>query len=104
VLLVIDTEVYYWKDIKWIRGDKPSKEDFKKDYVKLPIDVAPVDYLEGVFHLLNNEDNPLGSKENQEWIRKNLKPNPHTSMSVGDIVKVVDEYWIVEDVGWKKLW
>lgn len=111
-------DIYYWKDTKWMLGTQyagsvkgeryPRKSDFLKDYKKLPITI-PYDRsndidgnLANVFDIMNIR-NPMESKINQDWIRKNLQPNPHTSMSVGDVVKVGKNYYLTLSIGWKKM-
>ena len=111
-------DIYYWKDRKWmidthytgeVKGVRyPRKSDFKKDYKKLPITI-PYDKsnnidenLEKVFEIMNIR-NPMETKQKQDWIRKNLQPNPHTSLSVGDVVKVGKNYYLAIGIGWKKM-
>ena len=105
-------EVYYWKKGKWdyLHGDLPTKRGFKKDYVKLPIKIkyerslTKNQNLERTYLLLNgiSGKNPLGSDYIQNWmLRKGVS---HTSMSIGDIIKVGDHYYIVSEVGFKRLW
>tara|TARA_R110000823_G_scaffold209378_2_gene339591 strand:+ start:3502 stop:3891 length:390 start_codon:yes stop_codon:yes gene_type:complete len=57
---------------------------------------------ERVFRVMNhNEENPLSCYHvdggHQEWV----KGKTHTSMSVGDIVCIADEYIMCADVGWE---
>lgn len=112
-------EVYYWKDIDWLTKSShvgevegcryPTKTEFKKDYKKIPITFPYNGNLEyevnfdRVYSKLNQGQNPLSTTEMQNWIRTNLKPHPHTSMSIGDIIKVGDKYWITVNIGWDKL-
>jgi hypothetical protein len=56
--------------------------------------------LNSYFELFNSEKNPLSSIEKQKYIRDNKL---HTSMSVGDIININNEYWICCGIGWKKL-
>ena len=87
----------------------PSIKDIKRDYVKLPIefyynkDIMVWNNLETVFIKLNGNQgpNPLGTVLMQSWLRANgLR---HTSMSVGDVVKIGTQYWVVDDVGFKEI-
>lgn len=112
-------EIYYWKNIEWMTnvqfadnkklGRYPTKNDFKKDWKKLPISIPYYkrmslnENLNNTFKILNTIGNPMETPENQRWIRKNLHPHPHTSMSVGDIVKINKKYYIVLGIGWKKM-
>lgn len=110
--MVHKINVYYWKDMQRMLDQYeniyPTKQTFKKDYKKLPVEfsfkpkISIRDNLNIVFDRLN-QDNPLGSKKNQKWIGENLKPYPHTSMSVGDIVKMKGSYYLCKSFGWKKL-
>jgi len=101
------SEVYYWKDIKKLLDMSIVKEkkypDLNKmdeEYVKLPIEFEDKD-MDEIFSLLNQDENPMGTPEMQQWIRDNgLK---HTSMSVGDIIKNKEGTFICEDIGWKKM-
>ena len=111
--------IYYWKNIKWLTnvnfsddkslGCLPKKSDFKKDWVKLPIKITydKSDNIDGnlaiVFDKLNLPGNPMETHEKQEWIRKNLFPHPHTSMSVGDVVQIGNKYYLALSIGWKKM-
>lgn len=107
-------EIYYWKDIERMielsyREEKeyPDEKTIEEDWVKLPISFdmgedEDVDAeLDKIFAELNQENNPMGTPEMQQWIRDNgLK---HTSMSVGDIIKNKKGLYICEDLGWYKL-
>jgi len=102
-------KIFYWKSMeKWYTNvlyheKLPTIEDIKNDYVELPItiDVENEEDLAKIFHALNIEENPMGTKENQEWIVKNgLR---HTSMSVGDIACINEKYFVCLSVGWKEL-
>jgi len=105
----LKAEVYYWKDIQKLLDlsivDERKYPDIKKleeEYVKLPISFEiKEDELDEIYSKLNQDDNPMGTPEMQQWIRDNgLK---HTSMSVGDIIKHEKGIFICEDVGWTKL-
>jgi len=112
-------EVYYWKNIDWLTKSSyvgevtgcryPTKTEFKKDYKKIPITFPFNDKLGDevnfgrVYSRLNQGNNPLATLEMQRWIRSNLNPHPHTSMSIGDVIKVGDKYWITINIGWDKL-
>lgn len=58
------------------------------------------DILELIFEKFNNTDNPLKSLDNQKIIRSNKL---HTSMSVDDIVKIDNDYYIVDIIGFKSI-
>jgi hypothetical protein len=107
----VEVSVYYWRDVKYMNGDIPeSKDVFENDYIKLPMSLgelwsegAGTDTAERVF-----ETSSLCKKSMQEWIMKNLKPHPHTSMSVGDVVEICKggkrkrsvELWLCGMAGW----
>lgn len=55
--------------------------------------------LEELFEKFNSEDNPLQSEEKQRMIGEN---NSHTSMSVGDVIKLNDQYYSVGKSGFLK--
>lgn len=118
-------QVYYWKDNKWLVKTThaafvvlqssdvvkdcryPTKAEFKKDYKKIPIsfpfnkNLSQEHNFGKVYNKLNSDNNPLGTPEMQQWLRKNkLK---HTSMSVGDIIELEGKYWITLMIGWEKL-
>jgi hypothetical protein len=86
-------QVMYWKDMSMLlffthNDFKADTETIfmpialKKDYVILPefYHTTP----EQIFGLLNSENNPMGTKENQRWIKDNGLN--HTSMSIGDMI------------------
>jgi hypothetical protein len=98
-------KVYYWKHEKsmdyMIEGKTPTKTEFEKDYAKLPVETKEKD-LDKIWEDYNvgKSHHKLGTKEMQNWIRKNTG---HTSMSVGDVVQINGDYYIARDVGWEKL-
>ena len=57
--------------------------------------------LEKIFSMLNRPNNPLGEPLYQDLIRK--KKVSHTSMSVGDMIKVGRVWYYCADEGWEKL-
>jgi hypothetical protein len=57
-------------------------------------------YLESLFRKYNSDENPLSCEEKKKLIREN---NSYTSMSVGSVVKINDEYWVVKGFGWGKI-
>ena len=110
-------QVYYWKDSEWlvkashaggVEGCRyPTKAEFKKDYKRIPVSFPFNNNLSlehnfgKVYSKLNSGNNPLGTPEMQNWIKTNLKPRPHTSMSVGDIIELEGKYWITLMDGWE---
>jgi hypothetical protein len=108
----MEAKVYYWKDIKRLMEtgyeDKyPDLNRLDKEYVKLPISFeineneAIETELDKIFATLNEDENPMGTPEMQQWIKDNgLK---HTSMSVGDIIKSKKGFYVCKNIGWKKL-
>ncbi|QKF94520.1 hypothetical protein QKU48_gp1062 [Fadolivirus algeromassiliense] len=57
-------------------------------------------YLEELFSLFNSEQNPLSTTDLQEKIKINKL---HTSMSMGDVVKIMNNYYFVSGFGFKKI-
>lgn len=57
--------------------------------------------LENLFVRFNSTDvNPLQSEEAQKMIKQN---KTHTSMSLGDIIKLNDKYYMLGMLGFQKL-
>jgi len=81
----------------------PTKGDLAS-YITVDQFKAKIDdtrsYLESLFQKYNSKENPLSCKEKQKLIRES---NSYTSMSVGSIVKINDEYWVVKGFGWEKI-
>jgi hypothetical protein len=109
---MVEAEVFYAKDNRWMletykdHPDVPTEDEFKKEYARIPIKFNINDgtekELNSIFHKLNVDNNPMGTKMRQNWIRANgLK---HTSMSVGDIVLVNKKnLFMCADFGWTKI-
>jgi len=99
-----DIKVLFWKDTEWIvsvrEGVMPTKEDIEKDYVQIPIEIHR-NNLDSIYAMLNGPRNPMLEPRMQRWIDDNMT---HTSMSVGDIVKLGgNDLYIAANLGWKKL-
>jgi hypothetical protein len=97
-----DIKVFFWKDIEWLKevskGKFPSIYQVETEYEVLPIPIKR-NNLDSIFALLNGSRNPL--VEQQKWCRTH---QIHTSMSVGDVVKLgEDDMYIATNLGWKKL-
>lgn len=75
-------------------------DEFQEYYQQVHSEICEKDYsqiaLEGLFERFNSESNPLLVEEKQEYIKKN---NLHTSMSIADIIKLEDRYFIVSSCG-----
>jgi len=98
-----DVRVFYWTESKYlVHNVIPSAADLYHDYKEVPLRPIIAD-KDAIFEQLNIETNPLGEKGWQDWIGKNLQPSPHTSMSVGDIIQIDDDYWLARIIGWKRL-
>ena len=67
----------------------------------LPVSSNRKAEMEKIFSLLNSPSNPLSSRENQNFIRE--KGLRHTSMSVGDIIRIQYRYYIVANSGFLRL-
>lgn len=85
-----------------VEGKTPTKEDFEKDYAKLPVETEEKE-LEQIWEDYNigKSHHKLSSKEMQDWIRDHELS--HTSMSIGDIIQKNGDFYIARDVGWEKL-
>lgn len=98
----------------------PTIKDVKKEYIKLPIDECfwkswrfidvkevPKDErtLEAIFALFNNyTHNPMADGKDgkmQKWLKDHNVV--HTSMSVGDVIQLDNEFFVCAMEGWKKL-
>ena len=103
-------KIFYWKDSKYLLGGvTDTREQYEQDYLlvfeyKAPKGLTQMTVCEDAFVRLNSEKNPLSSRQKQKWLGRDLRPNPHTSMSVGDIVHF-DGYEpvICASFGWEKL-
>lgn len=130
---IANTEIFYskkfrsempermYKSLGFSGGDEEvlvPKTFFKKNFVKMSKDKVMIDgnvlpeELERLFSKYNDggyaEDtpyskgrNPLATPKGQEKVHKS--GTGHTSMSVGDIVKVDDDYYMVASAGFKKV-
>jgi hypothetical protein len=101
-------EIYYnKKDSQFIfgLGGKPkTRRDIKEWYVQVAskhLSGIVEHNLEKIFTEFNLSRNPLGTQENQKMLRE--KGVSHTSMSVGDLVKVNSSWWYCDDAGWTEL-
>ena len=95
------TENKFWRIM--VGMHVPTKDDLASyitvDTIKAVVD-DPRGYLESLFRTYNSNENPLSCKEKQKLIREN---DSYTSMSVGSVVKINDEYWVVKGIGWEKI-
>jgi len=119
---MMKANIYYWKDTRWMirlgsedHPDHPTKDDIRKDYVKLPIEleipdnIKERDLTDYVFQIMNNANseikNPMGTPQMQEWLKKHGLH--HTSMSVADIIEYqidgTKKMQICEEFGWTDL-
>jgi hypothetical protein len=56
---------------------------------------------EDIYHFFNdNPKNPLGKKVFQDKMKNNEINVRHTSMSVGDVIKINDKFYICKSIGW----
>jgi hypothetical protein len=100
-VIKIRQSIYYWRESKYLTYT--PTEVPKEDYKKIPISLKMNLSLDDVFQLLNNGNNPLNTRKNQEWISEHLRPDPHTSMSIGDIIQRDNELFICCGTGWQKV-
>ena len=111
-----DLKIYYRKRTpnEYVHESEFRVDTLSTTHVELPTEaVAKLNIVvndedilgniaERVFRVMNhNEENPLSCYHvdggHQEWVRGKT----HTSMSVGDIVCIADEYIMCADVGWE---
>ena len=99
--------------------NKPTLEGLSSTHITLPDavsndinqEVPLVDGLQGhalevIFHRMNNyNENPLSVGHTngglQDWMNDN--DLGHTSMSMFDVVRINDTYWLCMPSGWEKL-
>ena len=64
----------------------------------------PYKVLERIFSLYNTDTgetkNPLLYPKEHEFVIKN---KTHTSMSIGDVVQINEQFYVCEDEGWREL-
>lgn len=92
------TEIYYWKDaLKYICGPKHSDviENFKNDFVLLG--KISGKNKEKIFDALQSFNWSPNGEAYEFIVSKNLS---HTSMSVGDIIRIDGTYYLCESIGW----
>lgn len=90
-----------------IDSAEPTELGFKAHYKKLPVELdfdnskSVKENLELVFAKMNIQgQNPMTTAENQNWVRAN---HVHTSMSVGDVIKIGNDYYMAKPSGYRKL-
>ena len=98
-------KVYYWKAIGMheLCLTKHIRTLDKNSYATLPIEFDDSVSKEEIFSKLNREDSPLATPEMQEWIRKHLQPEPHTSMSIGDLIEEDGRLFVCSRKGWTEV-
>lgn len=79
-----------------------EEREHYKPVAHVTVDLPLVTFMDYVWAKYNSPDNPLGTKENQEYIRKHKL---HTSISIGDLVFFyeLDELYRVADIGFEKV-
>lgn len=92
-----------------IKGELKSltKQALSENYVDIYTGKQDNESLEIIFEQFNSPETPLGTDVYQQKIRKD---GTHTSMSVGDIVEVIEAMdeekkglWIVASIGFQKI-
>ena len=107
-----------WNRIVY-EDELPTKADIATDYKELPISNSfwlnkfdkinssklPIKehacFLAVIFSIMNTQDNPMSTKEMQNWIKENKVS--HTSMSVGDVIELNNKTYVCATVGWKEI-
>lgn len=88
-----------------------TMDDFDKYYMKIYETIIPSnintedeksvdEYLESLYNIFNSEKNPLSSPFYQRIIKNNKL---HTSMSMGDVIKVGTNYYYGAGFGFHKI-
>ncbi|ARF12179.1 hypothetical protein Klosneuvirus_3_314 [Klosneuvirus KNV1] len=92
---------------RFLNPTKITKEEFNKYYASIYTfqhEFQETDnvneFLENLFHRFNSDENPLATKEYQDKIEK---LQAHTSMSMGDVIKINDTHYIVDGIGIKEI-
>lgn len=98
-------EVWYWKNVKYVRGAKPSADEFARDYALMWSGEAPegkpaVPTLEDLWIELNACPEKYFS---QDDVKAKLEPHPHTSASVGDVFALGGKKFICCSIDWEPL-
>lgn len=109
--------VYYWREIReFITGDRtPTIDEVRYEIThrkvwegKIPVPEGG-SFQEHFFYVFNMDNmNPLATKAGQRHL-KELMRHPHTSMSVGDVIRVhygyglEDDYWICRGIGFEQM-
>ncbi|AVG46677.1 hypothetical protein [Acanthamoeba polyphaga mimivirus] len=100
-------EIYYYQR-KNIESEIYTFIHSSKRYVKIFSyttneklrDHYVIEHLDDVFKRFNNDDNPLYEKKLQKQVKKY---HTHTSISVDDIIKIDDSYFMITDFGFDVL-
>jgi hypothetical protein len=106
-----EVKIYFWTGDTpdYLLGQIPkSREEFDRNYKELPVTLhswksGVNKVLDDVFIELNfDQRNPLTLPSKQDWLRENMI-HPHTSMSVGDVAKMNNKYYICLPSGWAEI-
>jgi hypothetical protein len=100
-----DYDVYYWKDLAYVRPDAtPQLQEINNSHmpicrIRIAPDVDVTEALDFIFAELNYKP---GKYVTQCTIAL-LGDCAHTSMSVGDVVKTGNDWYVCRSAGWEKL-
>lgn len=102
---VMQVEVWYWRDTKYLAGNVPSTADLLRDYAVMwtGTQAGVSDPLAVVNRLFSDLNQHPGDYFSQADVKQKLQPHPHTSMSVGDIIVVNGKKWLCQFHGWKEI-
>ena len=105
----------YWakKSLEISFGEESNTVNLKKGFFTRYWRIMPIkeevdefnlmQSLEDVYAKYNNYDaNPYSAQNGGQQVLKEIGVN-HTSMMVGDVIKVGEEYYVVSGFGFKKL-
>jgi len=96
-----DTEVWYMRDAwfsRGIMGEEPNPHDLQKTHILLG-KIGLTD-LEEIFAAMQGENWSPNGEAKMLILGAGLG---HTSMSVGDVVRIGDKIWLCKNTGWKSL-
>jgi len=110
-MVTIEYELYYAKSLRqWgIGGSRPTQAELGQTHRLVLNDTYTFDdedtvssQLEQLFLRFNQQGNPLTTPERQQLLSELLEV-PHTSMSVGDVIRIGRRYYAVEGVGFSEI-
>ncbi len=106
-----EVEIYYWRFSEYMTmamlRHKPAEEDIIQGYAlmwkgQMHLHGANIEAnLDEIFS--NLQDDGTYYYFTQDEVRAKLQPEPHTSMSVGDIISIDGQQYLCVPGGWEAL-